>query len=132
MVVSASVRPPRGGVADLDPRLDPATRAAKVRIEVSNVSGDLRLGMFVNVSFETGGPRMTLVPRAAVQSIGDRSVVYVPADGEEGRFIERTVKLGRATGDVVEVLAGVKAGERVGTDGRFFLRAEATRTRSGG
>ena len=132
MVTSASDRQLRGRVAYIDPRVDPATRTAKVRIEVPNVSGDLRLGMFVNVSFETGGPRMTLVPRSAVQSIGDRSVVYVPADGEEGRFIERTVKLGRATGDVVEVLAGVKPGERVVTDGSFFLRAEATRTRSGG
>src|SRR5881409_2740552 len=132
MVTSASDRQLRGRVAYIDPRVDPATRTAKVRIEVPNVSGDLRLGMFVNVSFETGGPRMTLVPRSAVQSIGDRSVVYVPADGEEGRFIERTVKLGRATGDVVEVLAGVKPGERVVTDGSFFMRAEATRTRSGG
>src|SRR5438094_381166 len=110
MVTSASDRQLRGRVAYIDPRVDPATRTAKVRIEVPNVSGDLRLGMFVNVSFETGGPRMTLVPRSAVQSIGDRSVVYVPADGEEGRFIERTVKLGRAAGDVVEVLAGLKPG----------------------
>src|SRR5437667_420688 len=132
MVTSASDRQLRGRVAYIDPRVDPATRTAKVRIEVPNVSGDLRLGMFVNVSFETGGPRMTLVPRSAVQSIGDRSVVYVSADGDEGRFIERTVKLGRATGDVVEVLAGVKPGERVVTDGSFFLRAEATRTRAGG
>jgi multidrug efflux pump subunit AcrA (membrane-fusion protein) len=68
----------------------------------------------------------------AVQSIGDRTVVYVPAEGEEGRFTERTVKLGRAVGESVEVLEGVKPGEVVVTDGSFLLRAEAARTRTGG
>ena len=39
---------------------------------------------------------------------------------------------GPVIGDRVEVLEGVKPGERVVTDGSFFLRAEATRARSGG
>lgn len=132
-VPSAPGRQRHGRVAYIDPRVDPATRTAKVRVEVPNPELELRLGMFVNVSFETGGgQRVTLVPRSAVQTIGDRSVVYVSADGEEGKFIERTVKLGRATGDVAEVLAGVKAGERVVTDGSFLLRSEAGRNRAGG
>ena len=102
-------------------------------MEVSNYRSDLRLGMFVNVAFETAGDqRVTLVPRAAVQSIGERTVVYVAAEGEEGKFTERLVKLGRTVGDSVEVVDGVKPGERVVTDGTFFLRAEAGRTRSGG
>ena len=75
---------------------------------------------------------MTLIPRSAVQSIGDRSVVYVLAEGEDGRFSERPVRLGPAVGDSVQVLQGVKPGERVVTEGSFFLRAEASRARSGG
>jgi len=42
------------------------------------------------------------------------------------------VKLGAAAGDGVQVLEGVKAGERVVTAGSFFLRGEAARSRSGG
>src|SRR5215813_10839905 len=123
----------KGRVAYIDPRVDPATRTAKVRVEVPNRGGDLRLGMFVTVSIETGTTeRTTVVPRAAVQTIGDRSVVYVPAEGEEGRFVECAVKLGAPTGDLVPVLDGLKPGEKVVTDGSFFLRAEAARTRSGG
>jgi multidrug efflux pump subunit AcrA (membrane-fusion protein) len=65
-----------------------------------------------------------------VQSIGDRAVVYVVPDREAGRFIERTVKLGSVVGESVEVLEGLKPGERVVVGGSFFVRAEAARTRT--
>ncbi len=123
----------RGRVAYIDPRVDPATRTAKVRVEVPNRGSDLRLGMFVTVSFQTrAGQRMTLVPRSALQSLGGRTVVYVPVAGEEAKFTERSVRIGASLGEFVEVLEGLKPGERVVTDGSFFLRAEAARTRSGG
>lgn len=123
----------RGQVAYIDPRVDLATRTAKVRVEVPNRDGQLRLGMFVTLSFQTGlSQRVTLVPRAAIQTVGERAVVYTPADGEDGKFTERTVKLGAPVGEFVQVLDGLKPGEKVVTDGSFFLRAEATRTRSGG
>jgi len=123
----------RGRVAYIDPRVDPATRTAKVRVEVPNRSRALRLGMFVNVAFTVAaGGRVTLVPRSAVQSIGERSVVYVALEDGEGRFAERVVKLGDASGDLVQILVGLKSGERVVSEGSFFLRAEAAKTRPGG
>jgi len=89
--------------------------------------------MFVTASFQTGaGQRMTVVPRPAVQSVGERTVVYVPVEGEEGKFTERPVKLGPPAGDIVQVLDGLKPGEKVVSEGSFFLRAEATRMRSDG
>ena len=125
--------PLRGRVAYIDPRVDPATRTAKVRVEVPNTGGFLRLGMYVTLSFETrSGGHVTLVPRDAVQAVGDRKVVYVPAEGDPGRFVERAVKLGGAVGESVEVLDGLKPGELVVTAGSFFVRAEAGRTRPGG
>jgi multidrug efflux pump subunit AcrA (membrane-fusion protein) len=77
--------------------------------------------VFTEVTFDgpTSSPRL-VVPRAAVQAIGARNVVYVATD-DEGRFL-----------DTVEVLDGVKAGERVVSEGSFFLRAEAGRARSSG
>jgi cobalt-zinc-cadmium efflux system membrane fusion protein len=122
----------RGRVSYIDPRVDPGSRTAKVRVEVPNADFSLRLGMFVDVRFsgQTEG-RAVAVPRTAVQSIGERAVVYVVAEGDETRFVERAVKLGPSTGTSVEVLEGVKVGERVVTEGSFFLRAEAARTRSG-
>ena len=120
----------QGRVAYIDPRVDPGTRTAKVRVEVSNRSGDLRLGMFVTVAFQTNATEhVTVVPRAAVQTIGDRSVVYVPADSDEGKFVERRVKLGARSAEFVQVLEGLTPGDKVVTEGSFFLRAEAAKTR---
>ena len=123
----------RGPVTYIDPRVDAASRTAKVRVEVQNRGGDLRLGMYVSVSFQTtSGERRIAVPKSAVQMLGERAVVYVPAADGEGRFTERAIQLGPTIGERVEVLSGVKAGERVVTEGSFLLRAEAARTRSGG
>jgi membrane fusion protein, heavy metal efflux system len=122
----------QGRVAYIDPRVDPGTRTAKVRVEVPNSDGALRLGMFVNVAFSApAAGSVTVVPRAAIQSIGERTVVYVVPDAGEPRFIERPVKISEQSGDVVTVLDGLKIGERVVTEGSFFLRAEAARNRTG-
>jgi RND family efflux transporter MFP subunit len=131
-IVSVPGMPPiRGRVAYIDPRVDPAARTAKVRVEVANPTGALRLGMFVSVTFtvpSTAGA-VAFVPRAAIQAIGSRSVVYVAADGDEGHFIERAVTVGAPVGDAIEVIEGLKPGERIVSEGSFFLRAEAARTR---
>src|SRR5436309_9706838 len=65
-IASMPGRTLKGSVAYIDPRVDAPTRTAKVRVEVPNRGGDLRLGMFVTVSFETGAAeRIIVVPRAA-------------------------------------------------------------------
>lgn len=122
----------RGRVAYIDPRVDAATRTAKVRVEVPNAARTLRLGMFAQVIFEASEGRSGLVvPRQAVQGVGERNVVYV-ATTDEGRFEERIVRLGNSFEDAVEILGGVRAGERVVTEGSFYLRAEASRARTSG
>src|SRR5437773_3888619 len=79
-----------GRVAYIDPRVDQATRTAKVRVEVPNRDMELRLGMYVTLDVRTGaGGRRIVVPREAVQAVGERSVVYVPVEGDDGRFMER-------------------------------------------
>jgi RND family efflux transporter MFP subunit len=128
--VPANNRTLRGRVAYIDPRVDLASRTAKVRVEVPNPGENLRLGMFVTLSFETGSnQRITVVPQAAVQAVGERSVVYMPVEGEEGKFTERPVKLGPSRGDLVQVVEGLRPGEKIVTNGSFFIRSEAARGR---
>jgi RND family efflux transporter MFP subunit len=123
----------RGRISYIDPRVDPVARTAKVRVEIANPRSELRFGMYVTMRLSVGGGNpVVLVPRNAVQPLGEASVVYLPAGGGEGRFIERSVTLGGVVGDAVQVLKGLKPGDRVVTDGSFFLRAEASRLRSGG
>jgi cobalt-zinc-cadmium efflux system membrane fusion protein len=132
VVPAAAGTPLRGRVAYIDPRVEPATRTVKVRVEVPNRDGALRLGMFVQMTFRVAsGERRALVPREAVQSIGSRTVVYVATE-DEGRFVETPVTLGAIAGDAVQVLAGIRTGDKVVTKGSFFLRAEAARVRSSG
>ena len=121
-----------GRVSYIDPRVDPQARTAKARIEVPNSDGRLRLGMYVTVSFTTAGASVVVVPRSAVQAIGDRQVVFVSAGNEDGKFIQRQVRLGSPIGDTYSVLSGLKPGEAVVTEGSFFLRAEVLRNAPGG
>src|SRR6266849_4818933 len=121
-----------GRVSYIDPRVDPQARTAKARIEVPNADGRLRLGMYVSVSFTTPGASTVVVPRSAVQAIGDRQVVFVSAGNEDGKFIQRQVRLGSPIGDNYSVLSGLKPGETVVTEGSFFLRAEVLRNTTGG
>src|SRR5215470_358054 len=123
----------RGRVTYIDPRVDPQTRTAKVRVEVPNPEGRLRLGMYVTLAFTTPSDERTVViPRAAVQTIGERQVVFVPVPDEEGKFLARSVQVGPLRGDLVTIRSGVRPGEVVVTEGSFFLRAEMLRNAPGG
>ena len=118
----------RGRVAYIDPRVDAQARTAKVRVEVPNLDGRLRLGMYVSMVFTTRGKeRAVVVPRSAVQALGERMVVYLPVKDEEGKFIQRQIRVGQPIGDGYTVLAGLQAGDVVVTEGSFFLRAESLR-----
>ena len=119
-----------GKVSYIDPRVDPNTRTAQVRVEVANPGEALRLGMFVDVSFGGTAPAVTnsqpvvVIPREAVQAIGSKQVVFV-ATTQPGVFIQRDVSVGPEDKGFVPVYSGVKAGERVVTEGSFLLRAES-------
>lgn len=115
----------------VDPRVDPQSRTAKVRVEVANADGRLRLGMYVNMAFigAVAKPRV-VVPRAAVQAVGDQHLVFMPVAGEEGKFLRRKIRLGPATDDSYVVLGGLRSADTVVTEGSFLLRAESARDSS--
>lgn len=117
-----------GRVSYIDPQLNTQTRTARIRVEVPNARHDLRFGMYADVSIEQAGPPgTTLLPRSAVQNVGDRTVVYLADPAQPGRFTERTVRLGDVSGEQVTVLEGVHAGDTVVTEGSFLVRAERER-----
>ena len=129
--ITTSARPDltlRGRVSYIDPQVSADTRTAKVRIEVPNPGGELRLGMYADVVVAgASGTSTPRVPRNAVQNVGDRTVVYLANPKEPGKFIEREVRLGQTSGEQVEVVSGVQPGDVVVTEGSFFVRAERER-----
>jgi RND family efflux transporter MFP subunit len=98
----------RGRVTYIDPRVDPQTRTVKVRVEVPNSEGRLKLGMYMTVMFTSGrGESVVVVPRSAVQTIGERTIVFVPVKDEEGKFLQRVVRVGELVGDAYTILGGI-------------------------
>ena len=112
-----------GRITNVSDVLDPTTRTAKVRCEVPNRDGRLKLQMFVTMGIPTATARDTLVvPAAAVQQIDDDTVVFVQTGDES--FEKRVVEAGAGSGGWVPVLSGLKVGERVVTDGGFMLKSK--------
>jgi Cu(I)/Ag(I) efflux system membrane fusion protein len=112
-----------GRVSWLSPYLQTATRTAEVRIDVPNVHGDLRPGMYVDVTFDIRLGKRLSVPESAVLYVGDRRIVFL--DLGDGRLAPREVTLGHRAGDYYEVLSGLQAGETVVTSGNFLVAAES-------
>lgn len=96
------------------PVADAASQMVEVRLERIPQAG-LAPGLSVRVLLATGEARRLVVPNGAVLRRGELSAVYVL--GPDGRFLQRLVRLGEQFGEAgVEVLAGVKAGEKVALD----------------
>lgn len=116
----------RGQVSYVDPKVDPQTRTAQVRIELANPGQQLKIGMYVNVAFAAlGGPgsSVPIVPVAAVQNLGNRQVIFVTTS-DPNVFAMRPVRVGPETNGYYPVLEGVSVGDRIVTEGSFMLRAE--------
>ncbi|SRR5579875_109322 len=107
-------------------QVDSDTRTLAVRAEVANPQNELKPKMFARMRILVGQHRVLAIPKTAVQDAQTEKVVYVPAGPDT--FEERKVVLGAESGNYVEVVSGLKPGERVVTRGSFDLRAEAVRT----
>ena len=114
-----------GEVTFIYPHLRTETRTGRVRIEVPNPEGRLKVDMYADVIFQVGlDEQPTIaVPASAVIDSGARQVVLV-AKGE-GRFEPRPVKLGRRGDGYVEILEGVAKGEEVVSSATFLIDAES-------
>ncbi len=103
--------------------VDPTTRSATVVIPPS-VAGTLLPGQLVKARIFASGGAITngvMVPQDAVQTIGDRTVVFVRTT--KG-FRAQTVQVGGRSAGLVSILSGIKAGTPIATTNAFLLKAE--------
>jgi cobalt-zinc-cadmium efflux system membrane fusion protein len=132
-----------GSVDLVGAAVDPATRTLPVRVVLENTDGRLIPGLFgaLSLALDTpaegdAAPPPLLVPQAAVRHLGERAVVFVPADGAApdeapGAFEPRTVTLGRAASGRVEVLEGLAPDTQIVVEGAFVLESELRRGQLG-
>ena len=118
-----------GKISFIDPVIDPVTRVAGARVEVSNKDLKLKPEMFVSGTVDA---RLTIennavvIPKSAVMWTGERSVVYVKTTTASGvNFAMREIVTGPALGESFIVESGLDEGEEIAVNGTFSIDAAA-------
>ncbi|MBT0663092.1 efflux RND transporter periplasmic adaptor subunit [Geobacter pelophilus] len=114
----------RGRITYLADLVDEATRTVKARVEVPNPGRKLKPEMFATVELAIAAdtPPVLSVPEEAVQELDGKKLIFVAE--KETEFEPRAVGLGRTVGGMVEVVSGLKEGERYAVKGAFTLKSE--------
>jgi RND family efflux transporter MFP subunit len=111
--------------------VDPRTRTATLVFEVLNPDRRLPVGLTLEARLDAGERvQAVMVPREAVLELDGKHFVYVLRSGEE--FERREVAPGDEHGPSIGILNGLKAGERVVTQGAWQLRQHELRPASPG
>jgi RND family efflux transporter MFP subunit len=110
-------------VSFIQPQVDATTRTMKVRLEAPNPGFQLKPDMFVDIEFQVASQRRLTVPAEAVLDAGTRKTVFV--DRGNGHLEPRQVETGERLGDRIEILGGLKPGERIVTSGNFLIDSES-------
>jgi cobalt-zinc-cadmium efflux system membrane fusion protein len=128
VTTSASPTPFVGKVTYIAALVDPATKATAVRVVVPNTRRLLKKDMYVQVSIHGTRERNgLLVPVTAVLRDDDNLPFVFVQLGETGNaFGRRQITIGSRVGDKYEVTAGLKAGERIISEGALFVQFAQT------
>ena len=114
-----------GKVEYIYPDLDPKTRTLKVRLRFDNPDETLKPNMYAKVKIYGGAKENTIViPLEGLIRTGREERVIIALG--EGKFEARNVKSGIESGDYVEILEGVKEGDKIVTSGQFLIDSEAS------
>jgi Cu(I)/Ag(I) efflux system membrane fusion protein len=114
-----------GRVIGVLPQANAETRTVRVRIELANLTGRLRPGMYAQVRLDDGGQTPVLyVASEAVIRTGTRAVVIVA--GEHNRFIPTEVQTGADVDGKTVILKGLTDGQTVVASGQFLIDSEAS------
>jgi membrane fusion protein, heavy metal efflux system len=110
----------KGKISWVAPSIDPNTHRLSARADVENPDGALKPGMFANFSIITGeASTVPAVPQEAIVYEGEKARVWVVGAGDT--LALREIGTGRISNGMVEVLAGLSAGEKVVTSGTVFI-----------
>ena len=112
-----------GVVATVDSRVDPVTRAVTARADIPNPDRKLRPGMLLEVGVERSARETLAIPELALQQSGTQASVF-RVDGDKVKQVP--VQVGARRRGEVEILSGLKAGERIVVEGTVKLRDGST------
>ena len=113
----------RGTIKYLNPSINPADRSLQLMAEIDNADGRLRDGLFVKGEILTGQrENVLLVPRTVLAGLdlANRTASLFVVVGDQAQ--RRAVEIGALSGEQVEIVTGLQAGERYVSRGAFNLR----------
>lgn len=112
----------KGKIVFISPRVDETSRTIKIRALIDNLDYRLKLGMFINGEILSEGSKQYLtLPARAVQTMGDKKIVFVKTDA--GEFQKRDIVIVSQTTEQVAVSEGLDVGNMVVTEGAFLLKS---------
>lgn len=124
--VTVKARPGRqfdGTVKWIGDTIEQRSRTLKIRIEVHNGGQLLKPGMFARIALKVGsGKKALVVPSSSIQQSKGENIVFVALG--QGKFEKREVRTGMRSSSGVEILSGLRDGDRVVTSGNFILKSE--------
>ncbi len=123
-------KPFTGRISFIYPFLDPKTRTVKARVEMRNPGMKLKPDMFVNAVIKVPLGSAIVVPVSAVMDTGKRQVVWV--ESSPGMFEPRDVQVGQQSDDKVQILSGLKVGDKVAVSGGYLIDSESQLKGGGG
>ena len=124
LVLSSGVAKPLGRMVSMGRVVDPQSRTIPVIYQIGNADRQLAVGQAVSVRlFTSARTTAPSVRESAIVDDAGRPVVFVQLAGEA--FARRPVTLNNRQGDYVQVMSGVKPGDRVVTKGAYLIRLAA-------
>ena len=128
VTTTASPNPFVGKVTYIAALVDPATKATAVRVVVPNTRRLLKKDMYVQVAIHGSRERNgLLIPVTSVLRDDDNlPFVFVQSENGANTFGRRQITIGSRVGDRYEVTAGLKAGERIISEGALFVQFAQT------
>lgn len=105
------------------PTISVDTRTVRVRLKLANPLNQLKPQMFANVEIRINMGKKLMIPESAVIDTGRGMITYV--DSGDGSFEPREIKTGLRTDGSIEVLRGLKEGEKVVSAASFLIDSEA-------
>ena len=112
-----------GRISFVYPFHDPKTHTVKARVEMANTGGRLKPDMFVNAIIRVPLVTGIVIPVTAVIDTGKRQVVWV--ETSPGMFEPRDVRVGERVEDKLQVLSGLKPGDKVAVSGGYLIDSES-------
>jgi Cu(I)/Ag(I) efflux system membrane fusion protein len=112
-----------GKVTFIYPTVDTSTRTLRVRVELDNKDLKLRPGMYGDVTIQLSRASGVVIPVEALVDTGEYQYVFLAKEG--GRFEPRRVRAGARSGEKVQILEGLSAGEMVVTTANFLVDSES-------